>query len=84
MFERVPSKVSFPELELRLLDLWRTERIFERSVEEAKDKKPFVFYEGPPTANGKPHPGHVLTRVMKDVFLRHRAMTGHYVPRRGG
>jgi isoleucyl-tRNA synthetase len=84
MFERVPSKVSFPELELRLLDLWRTERIFERSVEEAKDKKPFVFYEGPPTANGMPHPGHVLTRVMKDVFLRHRAMTGHYVPRRGG
>lgn len=84
MFERVPSKVSFPELELRLLDLWRRERIFERSVEEAKDKKPFVFYEGPPTANGMPHPGHVLTRVMKDVFLRHRAMTGHYVPRRGG
>ncbi|MBN8615268.1 MAG: isoleucine--tRNA ligase [Deltaproteobacteria bacterium] len=84
MFERVASKVSFPDLELRLLELWRTERIFERSVEEAKDKKPFVFYEGPPTANGMPHPGHVLTRVMKDVFLRHRAMTGHYVPRRGG
>jgi len=84
MFERVPAKVSFPELELRLLDLWRRERIFERSVEEARDKKPFVFYEGPPTANGMPHPGHVLTRVMKDVFLRHRAMTGHYVPRRGG
>lgn len=84
MFERVPSKVSFPELELRLLDLWRRERIFERSVEEARGKPPFVFYEGPPTANGMPHPGHVLTRVMKDVFLRHRAMTGHYVPRRGG
>lgn len=84
MFERVPSKVSFPELELRLLDLWQRERVFERSVEEAKDKKPFIFYEGPPTANGMPHPGHVLTRVMKDVFLRHRAMTGHYVPRRGG
>jgi isoleucyl-tRNA synthetase len=84
MFERVPNKVSFPEVEQRLLELWRTERIFERSVEEAKDRKPFVFYEGPPTANGMPHPGHVLTRVMKDVFLRHRAMTGHYVPRRGG
>ncbi|GAB4210328.1 MAG: isoleucine--tRNA ligase [Sandaracinaceae bacterium] len=84
MFERVPTKVSFPELEQRLLTLWRDERIFERSVEEAKDRKPFVFYEGPPTANGMPHPGHVLTRVMKDVFLRHRAMTGHYVPRRGG
>lgn len=84
MFQRVPSKVSFPELELRLLELWQRERIFERSVEEASGKKPFVFYEGPPTANGMPHPGHVLTRVMKDVFLRHRAMTGHYVPRRGG
>ena len=84
MFERASTKVSFPEVELRLLKLWSEERIFERSVEEARGKKPFIFYEGPPTANGMPHPGHVLTRVMKDVFLRYRSMTGHYVPRRGG
>ena len=84
MFERASTKVSFPEVELRLLKLWSEERIFERSVEEAKGKKPFIFYEGPPTANGMPHPGHVLTRVMKDVFLRYRSMNGYYVPRRGG
>lgn len=83
-FEAVSPKVSFPEVELRILEHWNRERIFERSVVEAKDKPPFIFYEGPPTANGMPHPGHVLTRVMKDVILRHRSMTGHYVPRRGG
>jgi isoleucyl-tRNA synthetase len=84
MFDPVSAKVSFPALETKLLEEWKKERVFERSVEEAKDRKRFVFYEGPPTANGKPHPGSVLTRVMKDVILRHRAMTGHFVPRRGG
>ena len=84
MFDPVSAKVSFPALETRLLDEWKKERVFERSVEEAKGRPRFVFYEGPPTANGKPHPGSVLTRVMKDVILRHRAMTGHFVPRRGG
>ena len=84
MFDPVTAKVSFPALETKLLEEWKKERVFERSVEEAKDRKRFVFYEGPPTANGKPHPGSVLTRVMKDVILRHRSMTGHFVPRRGG
>jgi isoleucyl-tRNA synthetase len=83
-FEPVSTKVSFPDLEQRLLSLWASERIFERSVEEAQEKPRFVFYEGPPTANGMPHPGHVMTRVMKDVILRHRALKGFYVPRRGG
>ncbi|AKF06579.1 isoleucine--tRNA ligase [Sandaracinus amylolyticus] len=83
-FEPVPQKVSFPDLERRFLDLWQRERIFERSVESSEGKPPFVFFEGPPTANGMPHPGHVLTRVMKDVFLRYRSMTGWHVPRRGG
>ncbi|MFO0681122.1 MAG: isoleucine--tRNA ligase [Sandaracinus sp.] len=84
MFDPVHAKVSFPTLEKQLLEEWKKERVFERSVEEAKDRPRFVFYEGPPTANGKPHPGSVLTRVMKDVILRHRSMTGHFVPRRGG
>ncbi|MCS6857341.1 MAG: class I tRNA ligase family protein, partial [Sandaracinaceae bacterium] len=84
MFERVPTQVCFPEIEKQILEFWRTYRIFERSVEARRGNKPFVFYEGPPTANGMPHPGHVLTRVMKDVILRHRAMKGHFVPRRGG
>jgi isoleucyl-tRNA synthetase len=84
VFTPVSTKVSFPDLEQRLLSLWASERIFERSVEEAKERPRFVFYEGPPTANGMPHPGHVMTRVMKDVILRHRSLKGFYVPRRGG
>ena len=58
--------------------------MFDKAVRARTDQPPFVFYEGPPTANGMPHPGHVLTRVMKDVFLRYRTMCGYYVPRRGG
>ncbi len=84
MFDPVSQRVSFPEMEEKLLEFWRDSRIFEKSVEDAADRPRFVFYEGPPTANGMPHPGHVLTRVMKDVVLRYKSMTGHYVPRRGG
>src|SRR5690606_41591220 len=84
MFDPVSQRVSFPDLEEKLLSFWRDERIFEASVEEAKDRPRFVFYEGPPTANGMPHPGHVMTRERKDVVLRYRSMTGFYVPRRGG
>ncbi|HJL16752.1 MAG TPA: isoleucine--tRNA ligase [Sandaracinaceae bacterium LLY-WYZ-13_1] len=84
MFDPVSQGVSFPELEEELLAFWEEARIFEKSVEEAKDRPRFVFYEGPPTANGMPHPGHVLTRVMKDVVLRYRTMTGYHVPRRAG
>ncbi|MDQ3033157.1 MAG: isoleucine--tRNA ligase [Myxococcota bacterium] len=83
-FEPVPQKVSFPDVERRLLEFWKTERVFERSIETSESKPHFVFYEGPPTANGMPHPGHVMTRVMKDVILRYRSMTGYHVPRRGG
>jgi isoleucyl-tRNA synthetase len=83
-FEPVPQKVQFPELEKKFLELWKKERVFERSIEPRAGRKEFVFYEGPPTANGMPHPGHVLTRVMKDVFLRYRSMTGYHVPRRAG
>ena len=84
MFEPESPRVDFPKLEEELLVYWREARIFEKSVEEAKGRPRFVFYEGPPTANGMPHPGHVLTRVMKDVVLRYKTMTGHYVPRRAG
>jgi len=84
MFDAESPRVNFPELEEKLLAHWRDARIFERSVEEAKGRPHFVFYEGPPTANGMPHPGHALTRVMKDVVLRYKTMTGHYVPRRAG
>lgn len=84
MFDPVSQRIRFPDLEEELLAFWEKERIFEKSVEAAKDRPRFVFYEGPPTANGLPHPGHVLTRVMKDVVLRYRTMTGYHVPRRAG
>lgn len=84
MFDPIPPTISFPELDAEQLKSWEERRVFEKSIEESKGKKTFVFYEGPPTANGMPHPGHVLTRVMKDVFLRYRSMCGYYVPRRAG
>ena len=84
MFEPVSPQVSFPELDQELLKFWDEARVFEKTVAQSEGKPPFVFYEGPPTANGMPHPGHVLTRVMKDVFLRYRTMCGYAVPRRGG
>ncbi len=84
VFKPVSPNVSFPELDAELLKFWEDAGIFERAVEAGKGKPSFIFYEGPPTANGMPHPGHVLTRVMKDVFLRYRTMSGYSVPRRGG
>lgn len=84
MFDPVSPNVNFPALDQEQLRLWDERAIFEKSVEAAKGKPSFVFYEGPPTANGMPHSGHVLTRVMKDVFLRYRSMCGYYVPRRAG
>ncbi len=83
-FEPVSPKVSFAELDAQTLARWEEDSIFEKSVEARKDGEPFVFFEGPPTANGMPHPGHVLTRVAKDVFLRYRSMCGYHVPRRAG
>ena len=84
MFDPVSPQVAFPEIDATQLAFWENARIFEKTLENGQDKKSFVFYEGPPTANGMPHPGHVLTRVMKDVFLRYRTMCGYYVPRRAG
>ena len=84
MFDAVPRDVSFPDMEFRLLEFWKKENVFERSVEERRGGPTFTFYEGPPTANGTPHWGHVLTRVGKDVFLRYHTMLGCYVPRRSG
>ncbi len=84
MFEPVRPQVSFPELDARQMAFWRRERIFERSISQREGRPRFVFYEGPPTANGLPHPGHVLTRVVKDLFLRYKSMRGYHVPRRAG
>lgn len=84
MFDPVSPNVSFPALDAELLELWEKNQIFDKAVEQNRGKPSFVFYEGPPTANGMPHPGHVLTRIMKDVFLRYRSMCGYHVPRRAG
>ncbi|MBI4085263.1 MAG: class I tRNA ligase family protein [Candidatus Liptonbacteria bacterium] len=84
----MPEEKSFnlPQAEEKTLDFWRKNKIFEKSLalRQARNKKPFVFYEGPPYANGKPGIHHVLARIYKDIILRYKSMRGHYVPRRAG
>ena len=84
MFKEVPSEFDFPAAERDIRAFWEKERIYEKSLEQRRGAKPFVFYEGPPTANGLPHPGHCLTRAIKDVFPRYRTMCGYYCERKAG
>ncbi|MBI1246440.1 isoleucine--tRNA ligase [bacterium] len=84
MFQSIPQNVSFPEMETKVLEFWQQNQIYEKSLEARKEGQPFVFYEGPPTANGMPHPGHCLTRAIKDVFPRYRTMRGYYCERKAG
>jgi isoleucyl-tRNA synthetase len=84
MFQPVDPKVSFPELEKRVLQFWKDESIFQRSVDERPAEKRFTFYEGPPTANARPGIHHVLARVFKDLIPRYKTMQGYRVPRKAG
>ncbi len=84
MFEPVDQKANFPELERAVLGFWREADVFHRQLEQRKEGPLWVFYEGPPTANGRPGVHHVEARTFKDVFPRFKAMTGHYVPRKAG
>jgi len=84
MFKPVPSKISFPELEQRILDFWKEKSIFEKSVQGRKEAPLFVLYEGPPTANASPGVHHVLSRVFKDVIPRYKTMKGYCAPRKAG
>ena len=84
MFKPVSPRVSFPELEEEILKFWQKEGVFKKSLEKNKDKKRFVFYEGPPTANGKPGVHHVLARSFKDIICRYKTMQGFLVERKGG
>jgi isoleucyl-tRNA synthetase len=84
VFERVAPVVDFPAAESRIRDFWRERDVFAKSLAKGRGRPRFVFYEGPPTANGMPHNGHALTRVMKDVIPRYKAMRGFDVPRRAG
>jgi isoleucyl-tRNA synthetase len=83
-FAPVPSRTHFAAAELEVLDLWRRGRVFERSLEQRRGAPRYVFYEGPPTANGLPGIHHVLSRSYKDVFARHRQMAGYHVERKAG
>lgn len=82
MYDKVPTNLNFVEREKTVEQFWKDNRIFEKSSE--KKGKPYTFYDGPPTANGKPHIGHVLTRVIKDMIPRYRTMKGYQVPRKAG
>jgi isoleucyl-tRNA synthetase len=84
MFESVAGSVNFPQLEARIGRFWRERRIYELSLEQRHGHPRFVFYEGPPTANGMPHPGHCLTRAIKDLFPRYRTMRGYLCERKAG
>jgi isoleucyl-tRNA synthetase len=83
-FEPVEPKQSFPELEQRVLARWREEKVFERSLAQRAEAPVWSFYEGPPTANGRPGSHHVLARVFKDVYPRYKTMCGYRVPRKAG
>jgi isoleucyl-tRNA synthetase len=83
-FEPVDPKVSFPELEQRILELWRRADVFAKSLRAREGAPEWVFYEGPPTANGKPGIHHTESRTFKDVYPRFKTMTGHSVPRKAG
>ncbi len=84
MYEKVSTDLNFVDREKQVEKFWRDQKIFEKSIESRKDGTPYVFYDGPPTANGKPHIGHVLTRVIKDMIPRYRTMKGYMVPRKAG
>jgi isoleucyl-tRNA synthetase len=83
-FERVSSELDFPAEEAETLRFWKERGIFEKTLSKPAPNGNFVFYEGPPTANGLPHNGHVLTRVIKDLFPRYKTMRGWSVPRKAG
>ncbi|MCM1172829.1 MAG: isoleucine--tRNA ligase [Clostridium sp.] len=84
MYEKVSAKLNFVEHEDKVLSFWKENKIFEKSIEEKKDLPTYTFYDGPPTANGKPHIGHVLTRVIKDMIPRYQTMKGHKIIRKAG
>ncbi|MCL2055242.1 MAG: isoleucine--tRNA ligase [Oscillospiraceae bacterium] len=84
MYQKVSAKLDFAAREKDTLAFWQENKIFEKSIEKRKSAPPYVFYDGPPTANGMPHIGHVITRVFKDMIPRYRTMKGYMVPRKAG
>ncbi len=84
MYKKVSTDLNFVDREKAVLKFWEDNKIFEKSMEEKDGSDIYTFYDGPPTANGKPHIGHVLTRVIKDMIPRYRTMKGYQVPRKAG
>ena len=84
MYEKVPTNLNFVEREKKIEKFWNDNQIFQKSMDSRKEGPTYTFYDGPPTANGKPHIGHVLTRVIKDMIPRYRTMKGYMVPRKAG
>ena len=84
MYNKVSKELNFVEREKQVEKFWRENDIFQKSIESRKEGPVYTFYDGPPTANGKPHIGHVLTRVIKDMIPRYRTMKGYMVPRKAG
>ncbi len=84
MFREVEANVSFPQLELEIGRFWKERGIYEKSLAQREGAEKFVFFEGPPTANGLPHPGHCLTRAIKDLYPRYQTMRGKLCERKAG
>lgn len=84
MYSKVETNLNFVEREKQTEKFWKDNDIFQKSMEMRRDGETYTFYDGPPTANGKPHIGHVLTRVIKDMIPRYQTMKGKYVPRKAG
>lgn len=84
MYKKVETNLYFVEREKQIIDFWKKNKIFEKSVKLNEGAQEFSFYDGPPTANGKPHIGHILTRVIKDIIPRYKTMKGYHVLRKAG
>ncbi|MBR2860984.1 MAG: isoleucine--tRNA ligase [Clostridia bacterium] len=84
MYKKVDSGLNFVDREKEILEFWKENNVFQRSTEKNEGNEEFTFYDGPPTANGKPHIGHILTRVIKDIIPRYRTMKGYHILRKAG
>ena len=84
MYKKVEANLNFVDRERQVEEFWKEHDIFKKSIEQRDGAPSFTFYDGPPTANGKPHIGHVLTRVIKDMIPRFQTMKGHKIRRKAG
>ena len=83
MYRKVSTDLSFVDREKEIVDFWKKNDIFKKSIKNREGAEIFTFFDGPPTANGKPHIGHVLTRAIKDLIPRYRTMKGYHVAAQG-